>query len=73
MSKRLWNSADAVAERRDIDIEYATISVGLNIRKIKDRLELENNGNFCIKGNMSIIRSEIRGHAHFNDTNGKEC
>jgi len=43
---------DAIAEGRDVDIEYAVIDEELDIRQIGDCLERDGEGLLAIRGNL---------------------
>ena len=67
--KRIGVKADevleAIAEGRDIHIEYANIDGYLDIRKIDDKLKRDEKCRLLVKGNIGIMHSEIRGDAVF--------
>lgn len=52
---------DAIADGKDIDIEYADIQGDLHIEVIYEKLEQTEDGEPIIEGKMSILRSTIRG------------
>ena len=68
---------EAIAEGRDVDIEYAVIRGDLNIAKVRDRLEKDERGNAVIPGVVRVTYSQIQRadfagttffqHAHFWD------
>jgi len=56
---------NAIADGRDVTIEYCVINGDLDIRKIASRLERDGTGRLVIKGNLAILFTEIHGDAYF--------
>lgn len=52
---------DAIAKRQDVRVEHAIIKGSLDIGRIKDRLEQDEDGNWVIQGDIVIRLSEILG------------
>ena len=65
--ERIKVSADeilnAIAEGRDIDIQYAIIDGNLDIKEQEDELRRGEDGRLVIKGDIGIANSEIPGNA----------
>ena len=58
---------NAIAEGRDIDVECADIQRDLDIRRIDDRLERDDDDRCIIMGNVSIVDGTIGGNADFTE------
>ncbi len=56
---------EAIAEGRDIRIEYAVIDGDLDIQKIKGQLEQDERGRLLLKGYIEIRNSEVSENADF--------
>ena len=56
---------EAIAEGRDIDIEYAVIDGELDIRQIEERLEQDEQGRSTIRGGIRICNATFSGKAYF--------
>ena len=59
----------AMADGMDIDIMYAIIESNLNVFDITHMLGQDGDGNWFVKGSVSIIDSEICGHTYFGQAN----
>ena len=63
---------EAIAEGRDVDVEYADIHGELDVRKVSCRLRRDKANRLFIDGKLKIKDSEIHGETFFSVANSSD-